>query len=107
MELAKPAKPPKISITRGTTEMAEKKAKKAVKKTAKASKAPTKKKVAAEASDIVTLAQLAEEAGISPQRARQKLREAEFVREGRWSWEAGHKEIDKVRKILAPVEAAA
>lgn len=76
------------------------KAKKVAKKVAAKKVAKVTKKAAA-SEGIVTLAQLAEKAGISPQRARQKLREAEFVRDGRWSWEEGHKEIAKVEAILA------
>lgn len=90
--------PPKSLINREDV-MAEKKVKKVVKKATKVSKAPAKKK-AETSSDVVTLAELAEEAGISPQRARQKLREAEFVREGRWTWEKGDKSIAKVKEIL-------
>lgn len=94
--LKEPPNPPVSSINQETN-MATK-AKKVVKKVTK--KAPAKT-VAKKTEGIVTLAELAEKAGISPQRARQKLREAEFVREGRWSWEVGHKEIAKVEAILA------
>lgn len=88
-----------VSTTLSEVTMATK-AKKVVKKVSKKA-APAATKKAAPAGDIVTLAELAEAAGISAQRARQKLREAEFIREGRWSWERGHKEIAKVEAILA------
>lgn len=48
----------------------------------------------------VNIAQLAEEAGITPQRARQKLREAELERDGRWSWDEGSKALKGARKAL-------
>ena len=50
---------------------------------------------------LVTVAALAEEAGISPQSARVKLRAAELDRgEGRWKWEEGSKQLKAARKVL-------
>lgn len=72
----------------------KKKVKKVAKKAAKASK-PAKKDA-----NSVTLADLAKEAKITPQRARQKLRAAEVERDGRWSWEKGSKALASARKAL-------
>ena len=73
----------------------EKKPKKVAKKVAK----KVEKKSDA---NIVTLAELAEKAKISPARARQKLRAAEGIeRDGRWQWEKGSKALAKVEKVLA------
>ena len=78
--------------------------KKVVKKAAPAKaakKAPAKAAKKSEASDgAIKLAQLAKEAGITPQRARQKLRAAEVERDGRWSWEPGSRALAAARKAL-------
>ena len=86
-------------------------AKKVVKKVIKngAAKKVAKKvdKVAKKAKDteadpnVVTLAQLAEEAEIAPQSARVKLREAGVERpEGRWVWPVGSKALKEARKTV-------
>ncbi len=86
--------------------MAERKSsakkKAAPKKKAAAKKKPAAKKAAAKDDNVVTLADLADEAGISGQAARQKLRNAEIERpEGkRWGWTSKSKELTKVRKAL-------
>lgn len=50
---------------------------------------------------LITVAELADEAGISAQSARVKLRAAELDRgEGRWKWEPGSKTLKSARKIL-------
>lgn len=50
---------------------------------------------------LVTVADLAAEAEISPQSARVKLRAAELDRgEGRWKWEEGSKQLKAARKVL-------
>lgn len=50
---------------------------------------------------LVTVAALAQEAQISPQSARVKLRSAELNRgEGRWKWAPGSKELKEARKVL-------
>lgn len=50
---------------------------------------------------LITVAALAEEAQISPQSARVKLRSAELDRgEGRWKWEEGSKGLKEARKVL-------
>lgn len=50
---------------------------------------------------LITVAQLADEAEISPQSARVKLRAAELDRgEGRWKWEPGSKSLKAARKVL-------
>lgn len=57
----------------------------------------------AEKSDdgLITIADLAAEAEISPQSARVKLRAAELDRgEGRWKWEEGSKALKAARKVL-------
>lgn len=89
-----------------------KKVAKKVKKAAEADEAPKGKKKAksngisgggkSESEDgLVTVAQLAEEAEISPQSARVKLRAAELDRgEGRWKWEPGSKALKAARKVL-------
>lgn len=65
------------------------------KKVKKAKAAPT-------ISDVVTLPQLAKEAKISGQKARQKLREAKIHRQRgtRWSWPKDSKDLKAVRKAL-------
>lgn len=50
---------------------------------------------------LITVADLAAEAEISPQSARVKLRAAELDRgEGRWKWEEGSKALKQARKVL-------
>jgi len=50
---------------------------------------------------MVSVAELAEEAGIGAQSARVKLRAAEVERpEGRWLWKQGSSSLKAVRKIL-------
>jgi hypothetical protein len=72
--------------------------KKVVKKAAK-KKVSTKPTAGSES--MVRLADLAKEAEVSPQRARQKLRAAEGIeRDGRWKWDKGSTELKKVRKAL-------
>ena len=89
-----------------------KKVAKKVKKAAEADAPKGKKKSAkpngisgggkSEESDgLVTVADLAAEAEISPQSARVKLRAAELDRgEGRWKWEPGSKALKAARKVL-------
>lgn len=82
----------------GEVEMSEANPKKAVKKVVKKTAEKAEKKTAG---NVVTLAELAKKAKISPARARQKLRAAEGIeRDGRWSWEAGSKALAKVEKVL-------
>lgn len=52
--------------------------------------------------DVVTLAELAEEANITPAQARQKLRKADIEREGgkRWEWAPNSRDLKAVRKAL-------
>src|SRR5262249_23351335 len=74
-----------------------------VKTKVKAKKTNGKANGHAEESDdgLITVAQLAEEAEISPQSARVKLRAAEMDRgEGRWKWAEGSKGLKQARKIL-------
>jgi hypothetical protein len=93
------------------TKGAKKVAKKVKKTEAEQAEAPKgKKKVAektngksnhGESDGLITVAQLAEEAEISPQSARVKLRAAELDRgEGRWKWEPGSKALKAARKVL-------
>lgn len=50
---------------------------------------------------FISVAQLADEAEITPQSARVKLRTAEVARpEGRWLWKKGSSGLKEVRKIL-------
>lgn len=50
---------------------------------------------------MVSVAQLAEEAEITPQSARVKLRASEVDRpEGRWLWKAGSSALKAARKVL-------
>lgn len=89
--------PASAPIKRG----AKKVAKKAVKKVAK--KSPAKKKASAtseKSENSVSLKDLAKEAGLTEQRARQKLRGAEVERNGRWSWEEGSRPLQAARKAL-------
>jgi hypothetical protein len=78
----------------GESEMSE--VKKGPKKAAK----KVEKKESKSAGDRVSLVDLAKKADITPQRARQKLREAGVEREGRWSWEKGSKTFEKAKKAL-------
>ena len=68
----------------------------------KVKKAAAKKTSAAKTEGGVTLADLAAEAKITGQKARQKLRAAGIERaEGsRWSWKEGSKDLKAVRKAL-------
>ena len=50
---------------------------------------------------MVSIAELAEEAEVTPQSARVKLRTAEVERpEGRWLWKKGSSGLKEVRKVL-------
>jgi len=50
---------------------------------------------------FVSVAQLAEEAEITPQSARVKLRSSEVERpEGRWLWKNGSSQLKAARKVL-------
>lgn len=54
-----------------------------------------------DADNLITVADLATEADISPQAARVKLRAADLDRgDGRWKWEEGSKTLKEARKIL-------
>lgn len=49
----------------------------------------------------ISVAQLAEEAEITPQSARVKLRTSEIARpEGRWLWKKGSSQLKEARKVL-------
>lgn len=100
-ELKKPLPDPEPEdvMAEDTEKKSKKKgAKKAPKKVVK--KVTSKKEAKSEKSNLVRLADLAKEADISPQRARQKLRGAEIDREGRWAWEVGSKALQSARKAL-------
>jgi hypothetical protein len=84
-------------------------AKKVAKKVVKKKAAPAKKvaaektpakKVAAADKDVVTLAQLAEKAKMTPVAARAKLRRAELENPGRWTFNKGSKAEAAARKAL-------
>ena len=85
------------------SEMAKKKVSKK-KLSAKEEKSTKKSKKVSNGSEdgYVTVADLAEEAGIGPQAARVKLREAEVPRDGeaRWRWKEGSKSLKAARKAL-------
>jgi len=50
---------------------------------------------------MVSIAELAEEAEITPQSARVKLRTSEVERpEGRWLWKKGSSSLKEARKVL-------
>lgn len=81
----------------------KKKSRKARKKKGKgAKKVGAKKKAAKSNSDGITLKELADEAGISGQSARKKLRDAGIEREegGRWAWKEGSKALKAARKAI-------
>lgn len=61
-------------------------------------KEPAKK---ANDENLVTLAEICKEMGITGQAARRKLRAAKLQKEGRWVFEAGSAEEKRVREILA------
>lgn len=89
-----------------TKKKGKKKTKKVSKK-ASAKRTSSKKKGAkkkARSSEVegVTLAELAEEADVSPQKARQKLREAGIEREkgSRWAFPEKSKALKAARKAL-------
>lgn len=75
--------------------------KKKVKRVAKKGSKKVTKKVAKKGADGVTLAELAKEAGISGQKARQKLRAAGIEREkgSRWVF-SGKADLKAARKAL-------
>lgn len=83
-------------------------AKKAAAAPATESKKSKKDEAADEGDGMVSLADLAEELGISPATARRKLRDARGgeAREDktRLKWKEGSRELEKVRKLLAPAE---
>lgn len=53
-----------------------------------------------DASDKVTLADLASEAKLTTAACRRKLRDADLSREGRWAWDPGSKALKEARKAL-------
>lgn len=72
-----------------------------VEKKGKKTNGSAKKEAAESDEGLITVAALAEEAQISPQSARVKLRAAELDRgEGRWKWEEGSKGLKEARKVL-------
>ncbi len=65
----------------------------------KTEKAKTKPKTKTE--DMVTLAELCTEAGITPAVARHKLRSSEVENpEGRWAWVVGSRKLKAAQKVL-------
>jgi hypothetical protein len=101
-DLEKPGKPKR----KGAKKVAKK-----VKKASEEDESPKGKKKAktngkasksAESEEgLITVADLAAEAEISPQSVRVKLRAAELDRgEGRWKWEEGSKALKEARKVL-------
>lgn len=78
------------------------KVKKVIKKVAKKSNGGGAPRGPQEVPDgFVSVAQLAEEAEITPQSARVKLRTSEIARpEGRWLWKSGSKDLKEARKVL-------
>lgn len=96
--------PPEPGTKKGARKVAkkvEKVTKKVAKKVVKNNGATEKKSPKEVDENVVTLAQLAEEAKIAPQSARVKLREAEVPRpEGRWQWAVGSKALKEARKTI-------
>ena len=74
--------------------------KKVTKKNEKSEKKATKKSEANGSENLVHLADLANEAKITTQSARKKLREAKVERTGRWAWEDGSKALKEARTAL-------
>lgn len=104
-DLEKPV--PKAARKREVKKVVKKVAKKVKKgaveevETKKVKKNGAKAEAAESDEGLITVAALAEEAQISPQSARVKLRAAELDRgEGRWKWEEGSKGLKEARKIL-------
>ena len=94
-----------------------KKERKMAKKKLASKKAPSKKtskKAAttngggaeAPAENLVTLKELCEEVGITPQAARRKLRASNLVKQGRWAWEADSDELEEAREVISSTPAA-
>ena len=85
-----------------TKKKGKKSNKKSAKKVGKKKKGAKKKSKKTQADGGVTLASLAKEAGISGQKARQKLRAAGIEREagGRWSWKDGSKALKAAQKAI-------
>ena len=83
-----------------TKKKGKKSNKKSVKKKGAKRKKGAKKKTSAEGG--VTLVELAKAAGVSGQKARQKLRAAGIEREegGRWSWKEGSKALKAAKKAI-------
>lgn len=92
-ESATPAPSNKSVKKKGAKKVATKAKKTAAKKVAKKSEVKTE-------GEKVTLQDLATEAKITTQRARQKLRAAEVERDGRWSWDKGSRALQAARKAL-------
>jgi outer membrane biosynthesis protein TonB len=103
-----PAPKPKREVKKVAKKVLKKKAKKAddeEKSTKKVKKAAKESNGADDEEGLVTVADLAAEAQISPQSARVKLRAAELDRgEGRWKWAEGSKGLKQARKILGIAE---
>jgi hypothetical protein len=69
---------------------------------ASASAAPKAKKEADP--NMITLAAVCKEIGITGQVARRKLRAAKLVRDGRWAFQKDSRELAEVRKLLTPAD---
>lgn len=104
MEDVPPAKPKPKKVKKVAKKVSKKaKYEETEVKPAKAKKgAKTNGNGHAESDDgLITVADLAAEAEISPQSARVKLRAAELDRgEGRWKWSPGSKDLKAARKVL-------
>jgi hypothetical protein len=104
MEESPPAKPKPKKVKKVAKKVSKKVKDEETAKPAKTAKkgGKTNGNGHAESDDgLITVAELAEEAGISPQSARVKLRAAELDRgEGRWKWQPGSKGLKSARKVL-------
>jgi len=96
-----PTKEKKVATKKKGKKSNKKSSKKVAKKGGK-KKAAAKKSKKTQADGGVTLVSLAKEAGVSGQKARQKLRAAGIEREegSRWSWKDGSKVLKAARKAL-------
>ena len=94
-------RPGEIAPRKEVIKVMAKKVKKVTKKVSAKKSGNGNRGVQATPEGMVSVAELAEEAGIGAQSARVKLRSAEIERpEGRWLWKAGSSSLKAARKAL-------
>lgn len=102
-ELAARLEELKVRLERPLTKKERKKMakKKVVKKNSAKAPAESKAEAAAEDENTVSLSELCEEVGITPQAARRKLRASNLVKQGRWAWAPDSDELEEAREVIS------